>query len=168
MENTNYHKKSVDELTFTDDGMFQEVMHNPEICAENKCVELDDKSLKVIYNSSAYEKESNEKIRDFLKYIYTNEPGEDDFSKRISAMVEKIKDNDKFRREYAAMNLHDRDIQRAAKKEGIAVGIEQGTRQKAVETARNLLKMKLLTTTQIAQATSLTLEEIDKLAITIQ
>ncbi len=105
------------------------------ICAENKHVELDDKSLKVIYNSSAYEKESNEKIRDFLKYIYTNEPGEDDFSKRISAMVERIKDNDKFRRDYAAMNLHDRDIQRAAKKEGIAVGIEQGTRQKAVEAA---------------------------------
>ncbi len=75
-------------------------------------------------------------------------------------MVEKIKDNDKFRREYAAMNLHDRDIQRAAKKEG--------AQEKAVETARNLLKMKLLTTTQIAQATSLTLEEIDKLAITIQ
>ena len=114
----------------------------------------------MIYNSSAYEKESNEKIRDFLKYIYTNEPGEDDFSKRISAMVEKIKDNDKFRRDYAAMNLHDRDIQRAAKKEG--------AQEKAVETARNLLKMKLLTTTQIAQATSLTLEEIDKLAITIQ
>ncbi len=58
------------------------------------------------------------------------------------------------------MNLHDRDIQRAAKKEG--------AQEKAVETARNLLKMKLLTTTQIAQATSLTLEEIDKLAITIQ
>ena len=50
------------------------------ICAENKHVELDDKSLKVIYNSSAYE------------------------------------------RDYAAMNLHDRDIQRAAKREGIAEG----------------------------------------------
>ena len=117
MENTNYHKKSVDELTFTDDGMFQAVLRDPEICAENNYVELDDKSLKVIYNSSAYEKESNEKIRDFLKYIYTNEPGEDDFSKRISAMVEKINDNDKFRREYAAMNLHNRDIQRDARRE---------------------------------------------------
>ncbi len=74
MDNTNYHKKLVDELTFTDDGMFQEVLRDPEICAENNYVELDDKSLKVIYNSSAYEKESNEKIRDFLKYIYTNEP----------------------------------------------------------------------------------------------
>ena len=34
MEKREYHRKSVDELTFTDDGMFQAVMHNPEICAE--------------------------------------------------------------------------------------------------------------------------------------
>ena len=133
------------------------------ICEENECVELDDKSLKVIYNSSAYEKESNEKIRDFLKYIYTNEPGEDDFSKRISAMVEKIKDNDKFRRDYAAMNLHDRDIQRAAKREGIAEGI----RQKAVENAINFLKMNLGTVEQIAQGTGLSVEEVEKLSKTI-
>ena len=30
----NYNTKPVDELTFTDDGMFQAVMHDPEICAE--------------------------------------------------------------------------------------------------------------------------------------
>lgn len=29
-----YHQKPVDELTFTDDGMFQAVLRNPEICAE--------------------------------------------------------------------------------------------------------------------------------------
>ena len=34
MKNDSYHPKSVDELTFTDDGMFQAVLHNPEICAE--------------------------------------------------------------------------------------------------------------------------------------
>ncbi len=126
------------------------------ICLENQAVKLDDKSLKVIYNSSAYEKESDEKIRGFLHYIYTNEPGEDDFSKRLSALVEKIKENDRFRRDYAAMNLHDRDIQRAAKKEG--------AHQKALETAKNLLKMKLLTVEQISQAAGLSIEEINKLA----
>ena len=31
---TTYEKKPVDKLTFTDDGMFQEVMRNPEISAE--------------------------------------------------------------------------------------------------------------------------------------
>ena len=29
-----YNQKPVDDLTFTDDGMFQAIMHNPEICAE--------------------------------------------------------------------------------------------------------------------------------------
>ena len=31
---TTYEKKPVDKLTFADDGMFQEVMRNPEISAE--------------------------------------------------------------------------------------------------------------------------------------
>ena len=28
------HFKTIDELTFTDNGMFQAVMHEPDICAE--------------------------------------------------------------------------------------------------------------------------------------
>ena len=67
-------------------------------------------------------------------------------------MVEKIKDNDKFRRDYAAMNLHDRDIQRTAKKEG--------AQAKAVENAINFLRMKLGTIEQIAQVVGLSVEEV--------
>ncbi len=43
--------------------------------------------------------------------------------------------HDKFRKDYLAMNLHDRDITRAAKKEGI----EEGSQQKAIEDAKTLL-----------------------------
>ncbi|WP_296845584.1 Rpn family recombination-promoting nuclease/putative transposase [Treponema sp.] len=102
-------------------------------CLENSAVNLNDKSLKVIYNASAYKEEKNERIQNFLRFIHTNEPGQDDFSNRLSALVEKIKDNEKFRREYAAMNLHDRDITRAAKREGVL----QGEQKKAIEAARN-------------------------------
>ena len=91
---------------------------------------MNDKSLKVIYNASAYEKEKDERIRSFLHFIHTNEPGKDDFSNRLSDLVEKIKDNEIFRRDYAAMNLHDRDLTRAAKREGAA--------QKAIEAAIKL------------------------------
>ena len=28
------HVKTIDELTFTDDGMFQAVLHEPDVCAE--------------------------------------------------------------------------------------------------------------------------------------
>ncbi len=108
---------------------------------------IDDKTLKVLYNASAYEQEKDEKIRNFLHYVYTNETGEDDFSNRLEETVKKLIENDKFRNDYLAMNLHDRDITRMAKQEGIAEGmakgIEQGALQKAIESAIELLKEKI-------------------------
>ena len=38
------------------------------------------------------------------------------------------------------MNLHDRDIKKAAREEGIAVGLLQGQQEKAIEDALILIK----------------------------
>ncbi len=111
-------------------------------------------------NASAYKAEKDERIRNFLQFIHTNEPGKDEFSNRLSALVEKVKNIDRFRSDYTAMNLHDRDITRAAKKEGII----EGEQRKAIETAENFLKMNLLTHEQISQGTGLPLEQIKALA----
>ena len=134
------------------------------ICKENNEVKLNDKSLKVIYNASAYEQEKDEKIKAFLKFISTNEPGKDDFSNRLSELVEIIKDNEIFRSDYAAMNLHDRDIMRAAKKEGREEGLKAGAQQKALEAAKNLLNLNVLSFEQIAQAQELPIETVKELA----
>ena len=102
-------------------------------CLENTEVPLDDKSVKVIYNASAYETVKDDKVREFLHFVSTNDPDEDDFSKKLVDTVERLKEDEIFRRDYAAMNLHDRDIKKAAKEEG---GIE-----KAVENAiKNIQK----------------------------
>ena len=101
-------------------------------CRENNQVELNDKSHKVVYNSSCYEKEKDERIKALLRYVQKNEPGEDDLSNRLNALVKKIKENEEFRRIYAAMNLHDRDIRKE--------GYEDGSRQKAIEAAVMLVK----------------------------
>ena len=114
----------------------------------------------MIYNASAYEQEKNDKIRKFLKYVSTNEPGEDDFTKRLSATVEMIKENDKFRSDYAAMNLHDYDITTMAKDAGRVEGIEEAR----IEAAKNLLRMGILTHEQIAQAQTLPLKKVQELA----
>ena len=104
------------------------------ICLENNEIELNDKTIKVIYNASAYEEENGEK-RDFLHFISTNDPGKDELSNRIANLVEQIKLNEKFRRDYAAMNLHDRDLTRMAKAEGKL--------EKAIEMAvKNVRKYK--------------------------
>ncbi len=129
-------------------------------CNENPAVSLDDKSIKVIYNASAYEEEKDERIRNLLHFISTNEPGKDDFSNRLSSLVEKKKENEKFRSDYNAMNLHDRDIQRAAKREGFA----EGARETAIMNAKNFLKMNVLSIENIAQGTGLSIEEVQKLA----
>ena len=103
-----------------------------------------------------YEKEKDERIRGFLHFVHTNDCGKDDFSNRLSAIVDKLKENEKFRSDYLAMNLHDRDITKRARQEGSI--------QKAVDAARNLLNMKLLTHEQIAQAVGLPLEKVREIS----
>ncbi len=129
------------------------------VCKENENVKLGDKNVKVIYNASAYDREKDRRIRDFLYFIHTNSTGEDDFSRRLFIAVERIKKNDLFRREYAIMNLHDRDIQRKARAEGAS--------QKAIEAAGNLLKLNVLTYEQIAQVQGLPLEKVQEIAESI-
>ena len=123
-----------------------------------------DKTLKVFYNASVYEKVKDERIRGFLHFVHTNDCGKDDFSNRLSAMVDELKENEKFRSDYLAMNLHDRDITKRARQEGIELGISQGTQQKAVDAAKKLLAMNLGTHEQIAQAEGLPLEKVKELA----
>ena len=113
---------------------------------------LDDKTVKVVYNAKAYESVKDPKVRALLRYIQTDEPGEDEYSKRLSEFVERAKKNEKFRKEYADMNLHDFDIMTEA--------AEEATQQKAQEDARNLLKMNVLTPEQIAQAVGLPLDQV--------
>ena len=140
------------------------------LCLENKNIELDDGTTKVVFNSSAYEKENNLEISAFLKYIKTKVPTSN-FTDRLHRLVEEHKLNNKFKNEYLAMNLHDRDITRKAFQEGkdagISQGLQQGAEQKAIETARNMILDKL-SLEQIAKWTSLPLEKVQKLAEELQ
>ena len=38
------------------------------------------------------------KLRPPLRFIHTNEPGEDEFSKRLCEFVARVKENEKFRK----------------------------------------------------------------------
>ena len=120
-------------------------------CVENPAVQLGDNSTKVVYNASAYKNVKDEKIQGFLQLVSTNKPGEDEFSRKLSELVEKLKENEKFRSEYAAMNLHDRDIIRQAKKEA--------SLDKAIEDATNLLKENI-SVEIIAKCTGLEIEKV--------
>ena len=124
-------------------------------CKENQSVELNDKTVKVIYNAKAYEKTDDEELKAFLRFVCNNTSG-DGFTDKLKSITERIKQNELLKTEYLAVNLHDFDIRREALKEGR----EEGARETALKNARNLLKMNLGNPEQIAQATGLTLDEV--------
>ena len=131
-------------------------------CHEDPSVNLNDKTLKVIYNASAYKEEKDQRIRNFLHFVYTNECGEDDFSNRLSAIVEKLKENEKFRSDYLAMNLHDRDLIRRTRKEALEEGVSQGIQQKALEAALILVRKFNVNPENAAVEMGITLESVLK------
>jgi predicted transposase/invertase (TIGR01784 family) len=127
------------------------------ICKENTTIELNDKTSKIIFNSTAYDKEKDVEISAFLKYIKTQE-ATDDFTNRLKTFVEKAKHNKELRSYYLSMNIHDSDIRRVAFQEGE----KQGAEQKAIETAKSAIKMGL-SIQQIIQLTGLSEEVVNKL-----
>ena len=85
-----------------------------------------------------------------MKYINTRTPT-DDFTKKLSHLVEEAKLNNIFRDKYLTMNIHDQDITKEAYEEGLSAGLQQGLQQGEerglqqgkYETARNMLNRNL-------------------------
>ena len=132
------------------------------LCIQDKNTELCDETTKIIFNSTAYNKEKNLEISAFLKYIKTKIPT-NDFTKKLNILVEESKINNKFRNDYLAMNLHDRDIRWIALAEGKQIGLQEGAEQKAIETAKNMILQSVGTLEQISSITGLAVEDINKL-----
>ena len=129
-------------------------------CNENHDLLLCDKSLKKIFNATSFKIEKDVAISAFLQYICNQKPV-DDFTTKLSSIVEKIKKREVNRKEYQSMNLHDRDNFRRGLKEGI----QQGSQQKAIETAKNLVAKKI-SIDIIAECTGLSVEAINNLVNT--
>ena len=71
-------------------------------------------------------------------------------------MVETQKEVEELKKTYLSWSLHDSDVRREGRKEGI--------QENKLENARNLLAMNVLSHEQIAQAVGLPLETIEELA----
>jgi len=127
-------------------------------CLENNNVDFNDKTTKILFNTTAYDKEKDVDISAFLRYI-NNKESTDSFTNKLDSLVELSKQNQSLRSNYLAMNLHDRDIRRAALEEGFS----QGAEQKAIETAKNLL-LESLPIDLVVRTTGLPIETVQKLA----
>jgi predicted transposase/invertase (TIGR01784 family) len=123
-------------------------------CNENTDILLEDKTIKKFFNANSYNKEEDVEIKAFLEYICKQEPV-DNFTDKISTIIDNIKQQETNKREYESMNIHDQDTFRRGK--------QQGIQEKAIETAKKFLAMGL-TFEQVAEGTGLPLETVEELA----
>ena len=119
------------------------------MCFEAPGLELGDKTHKLVYNASAYGQETDGELKAFLRFVCSGSAG-DSFSEKISALIEQAKLAEAAKTEYLTMNLHERDIRYAAK------------REQAVETAEKMIR-KGFSLEQISELTALPYDEIAKL-----
>lgn len=117
------------------------------LCIENPEIKLNDRTYKYFFIASNYDKILDERQKAFLKLVISNE-STSDFADRVSKLVDNAKHNTQWRKQFMDLEIEKR------------YAFQQGAQKQAIEAAINLLKMKLGTPEQIAQAQGLPLEKV--------
>ena len=153
--------------TFDPFGYEMPIYTFKNICKENTEITLKDETSKIFFNATAYKKETDIAIRKFMSYLLNKEPT-DDFTRKLDGLVNTIKSNKQFIKGYDNMGaVWYMAAKREGKLEGIAIGekrgISIGIKLEKVSSAKKFLSMGL-SMEQVAQGTSLSLAEVQKLA----
>ena len=127
------------------------------ICLEDRQTPLHDGTKKVIINAQAFRKAENKELEGFLEYIKTG-TANTEYTGRIETMIQAVKNNEQARQEYRFMSGFEMD----AREKGRSEGFSEGTRQKALETAK-LMKNANCELDFIMQMTGLSQEEVESI-----
>ncbi|UTC61510.1 Rpn family recombination-promoting nuclease/putative transposase [Treponema sp. OMZ 787] len=153
------------------------------ICLEDRKTLLNDGAKKIIINANAFKKAENKNLSGFLEYVKTGKVTTE-FTERIEKMIEKLKSNEQARSEYRFISGFEMDARHYGRQEGWKEGLEEGRQEGLkegrqagmqdgrkqgftegiVQTAKNLLDIGL-SVENIAKATGLSCEEIERLKI---
>jgi len=104
------------------------------ICHEDTNIELNDKTLKVIYNLKGDFNNLKLAEKELLEYM-ANGKSNNKFTDKIDGIVAELKKQEKWRREYMTWEMTMLQVQETARNEGIA----QGAHDKAIESAQKML-----------------------------
>lgn len=135
------------------------------ICSEDTAIVLPDGVPKVLINSVAADKAAPPELKAFLEYmngIISDSP----FIRKIDKHIKELKENEERRKEYMLMQAFEMDARRDGIQQGMqqgkSIGLAEGSRQKAFETAR-ILKQLGDSVQKIMQATGLSKEDVESI-----
>lgn len=135
------------------------------IALEDKAIEMGDGTVNVFFNAGMYDKMESEKLRSFFKYL-CGKTSKDNFTDRLSALVERVKMNAQWRHRYMTWEQEMR-IQAEERAQELAPVIAKNLVKKEVEektreTARKMLS-KNIPEDVVAECTGLKLSDVNKL-----
>ena len=136
---------------------------------EDKNILMNDGTVNIFFNATMYDKMQSENLRSFFRYL-CGKNSDDNFTDRLSALVERVKMNARWRHRYMTieqeikLQVEARTNERAKElAKDIAKDMAQDiANKKTLETAKNLLKINI-SPEQIAMATGLSLEQVKNL-----
>ena len=108
-------------------------------CEEVEGLEFGDETTKIIVNTKGTVGEASRDFKDFINAV-NGEFDNTGYSATIKSEVEKIKSNDKWRREYMTLYLHEQEIMRKSREEGKAEGRTEGIAEATRLAIQNMLK----------------------------
>ena len=125
------------------------------LCIDEPSIKLNDRTRKCFFIAQNCDKLiTNKEQYAFLKMVIQNK-SESTFTDKILNLVTDAKKNLQWKRQYM-------DLERE-KLYAYDDGLEAGAKRKALEAAKNLLKMNIGTVEQIAEAEGLSIEEVKSL-----
>lgn len=132
------------------------------ICVEKTSLALGDETVKIFLTPEGTADDISGEMEEFMAYM-TDNTVKTDFAQRLDDAIQAIKNGEGWRIEYMQLKEKMENQFEAGKEEGRKEGREEGVMSKAIETAKNLLKLNKNTYEEIAECTGLTIEEIKKL-----
>jgi predicted transposase/invertase (TIGR01784 family) len=134
------------------------------ICTEDGKTKLNDRALKHFFIAETCAKMiENKEARSFFEFLISNK-ATSSYTSDLDKYVTDAKHNMQWRVQYMTWERQRTYDFNAGQEKGIAIGEQRGRQEAAIESAKNFLKMNILTPEQIAQGTGLTVDEVKQLA----
>ena len=128
---------------------------------EDKNILMNDGTVNIFFNATMYDKMQSENLRSFFKYL-CGKNSDDNFTDRLSALVERVKMNAQWRHRYMTIEQEIKLQVEARTNERLNEKLNEKLDESKLESAKNLLKINI-SPEQIAMATGLSLEQVKNL-----
>jgi len=136
------------------------------MCLQVEGLKLNDGAYKIFFYTKGTKGEVSPEMKAFLDYIEGIE-SDDPFVQELIMEVERIKQNEEWRKTYMTQWFREQDKyfegQDAGIEIGLAKGLERGKLESAIEIAKKLLSLGL-SMDQVRVGTGLSAEEVEKLS----